>query len=543
MAADPLGDFRQLLQQSPDRGDEKQIKAHKERIEKAAAALVRPSDLRHALLLYEWRGHLPQQPNGVGEEEEPLVPVFQKVRGALADRLKASLRDGLGAKEAGRRLATVVFLASMAHDENEREGVQIHAGPEIRQPRSLRFTPSMAADVRMVLANDRDAEVRAAAVEAVVRIDPLGKETLAALKPLLDPKRETIERRAAAKGLERIIGTLAESEGQHAPRAARPGSTLERTGPDVLTACAVGLSDDDATVRRPCLETIGQVAQALTNEMGYRPELSRSLVRALNAQTKEVSRHLADADLNVCLAAHQTLEAIATTRQFLRGERSEAGQEFLVNKPARTAADRALLDDILAALPQLEKSLTHEEVRVRLASLYVLETLNAGAEPAAAAVVRALEDKNGFVRWGAARVLNNMAPQAAEKAVPALVTALKDDNKTVRLTAVNALRRYGPRAAEAAGPLGAAVGDAEPQIRLGAINALAAIGEKAAGQSSVLVRALKDDKTPEARAAAARALSRLGALGKESVKALRYALHDPDGTVRQAAGDALLDNP
>lgn len=59
----------------------------------------------------------------------------------------------------------------------------------------------------------------------------------------------------------------------------------------------------------------------------------------------------------------------------------------------------------------------------------------------------------------------------------------------------------------------------------------------------MLRRALKDDKTPEARAAAAKALSRLGPLGKESVKALRFALRDPDPTVRQAAGDALLDNP
>jgi HEAT repeat protein len=210
---------------------------------------------------------------------------------------------------------------------------------------------------------------------------------------------------------------------------------------------------------------------------------------------------------------------------------------------AEPRAERAVLDGVLKAVPALKKSLADDEVRVRLAALYVLETLGDAAAPAVEEVAKALKDKNGFVRWGAARVLNNMAPQAPDKAVPALVGALKDDNKTVRLTAVNALRRYGPKALEAVEPLGVAVGDAEPHMRLGAINALAAIGERAGSQAGVLIRALKDDKTPEVRAAAAKALGRLRSLSNEKVKALRYALRDPDAAVRQAASDALLDNP
>jgi len=256
-----------------------------------------------------------------------------------------------------------------------------------------------------------------------------------------------------------------------------------------------------------------------------------------------VSGRLADADLAVCLSAHQALEAIAAARRGLHRDAPRSPWDVGPLVPPRPAAERVLLDGILETVPKLGKSLSHEEVRVRLASLYVLESLDADAAPAAAAIAEALKDKNGFVRWGAARTLKNMAPQASDKAVPALAAVLKDDNKTVRLTAVNGLRRYGPKASKAAEPLGAAVGDAEPRVRLGAINALAAIGEKAGSQTGVLIRALKYDKTPEARAAAAKALGRVGALGKESVKALRYALRDPDASVRQAAGDALLDNP
>jgi HEAT repeat protein len=412
----------------------------------------------------------------------------------------------------------------------------------------------MAADVRKVLAADKDAEVCAAAAESVVAIDPARKETLEALKPLLSPKREASERRAAARGLGQMVRAVA-AGGRYisapwrpqpgappggAPQ--RPASALERMGPDILAACAPGLGDEDAAVRRLCLETIRQAAHALTEALGNPEGLIRPLARALNARTKDVRGRLPDKDLSVCLSAHQALEAMATARRSLRGGPRLPLWRGGPSEPPRPA-DQVLLDGILEALPELEKSLSHAEVRVRLASLYVLETLDADAAPAAAAVAKVFADKNGFVRWGAVRVLHNMAPQAPDKAVPALTLALKDDNKTVRLTAANALRRYGPKASEAVGPLGAAVGDAEPRVRLGAINALASIGEKAASQTGVLIRALKDDKTPEARAAAAKALSRLGPLGKESVKALRFALRDPDPTVRQAAGDALLDNP
>jgi len=201
-----------------------------------------------------------------------------------------------------------------------------------------------------------------------------------------------------------------------------------------------------------------------------------------------------------------------------------------------------LLDGVLKALPGLKTSLADDEVRVRLAALYILETLDDAAAPAVAEVAKAVKDKNGFVRWGAARVLNNMAPQMPDKAVPALAEALSDDNKTVRLTAVAALQRYGPKATAAVKSLGKASGDPEPRMRIGVINALALIGVKARPESGALVQALKTDKTPEVRAAAAKALGRLERFDAEAVKALRAALRDADAAVRQAASDTLLDD-
>src|SRR5262249_49018940 len=67
----------------------------------------------------------------------------------------------------------------------------------------------------------------------------------------------------------------------------------------------------------------------------------------------------------------------------------------------------------------LAKKLSAEDVRARLACLYALESLEAGAAPAGKALVKALKDDNAYVRWGAVRVLGKLPPR--EDAVLELV--------------------------------------------------------------------------------------------------------------------------
>jgi HEAT repeat protein len=258
--------------------------------------------------------------------------------------------------------------------------------------------------------------------------------------------------------------------------------------------------------------------------------IARPLADPMNEQTPAVIKLLADGDVPVCLAAHQVLETLAGARRHLHGPEQRP----------------QLFDGVLKAVPSLTNSLAPaKEVRVRLAALYVLETLDEGAADAVDTVDEVLRDKtNGYVRWGAARVLKNMAPQASDKAVPALTQALSaEDNKTVRLTIVTALERYGPKAAPAVEALGKASADAEPRIRTEAIHALSAIGEKARSQEGLLVKTLKADQTPAVRVAAAEALGRWQPLSAEAAKALRDALGDADAAVRRAASDALLSSP
>ena len=256
---------------------------------------------------------------------------------------------------------------------------------------------------------------------------------------------------------------------------------------------------------------------------------------------------LDDADLKVCLAAHQVLEGAAAMRrrlrEIIRQPRGIVPEPGVLDGPPpekRPAEDAKLLDGILAAVPALKRSLGNEkEVRVRLAALYVLETLDDSAEKAVDEVTKVLNDKNGFVRWGAVRVLNNMAPRQAEIAVPALAGTLTDGNKTVRLAATQALRRYGPQASAAMRPLMMTIGDSEPQVRIAVINALAAIGPSAHPSVSAVVPALMDEQ-PAVREAAAQALGQLGPLNAEAKKALSKALEDSEASVRQAASETLL---
>jgi hypothetical protein len=575
----------QVLQQQPEFNREnpvemrKEIGRRKELLEKHAAAVTRLGDMRRALLLPGWtRDEFDQQPG-----EVDLGKVYREIWGTLADRLTKALRSRLAAKDdAGQRLAAVTFLAEMASDERKAEhgGLADPGGMPrgIRQGWSvIRFTPRMAADLRELLAKDKDANMCATAARAVVEIAPTVAATLDALKPLLKSERKIVERRAAAEGLGRMFGILAApSQGEDFPP--RPGiappQRINQVGSRVVSAAGSGLGDKDAAIRRICLETIQQAVQHIQNVLGnnrHQESLAvyRPLAGAVNEQMAAVVGLLSDGDLAVRLSAHQVLENLAGAQRGLqrlsepslpppgevplpRPETGERGKGRPKAIPDNKGANEGLprpepiaepfnFKGIVKALPALKKNLADDEVRIRLASLYVLETLAGAAAPAVEEVAKALKDKNGFVRWGAARVLNNMAPLASDKAVPALAEALADDNKTVRLTVVAALQRYGAEATVAVKPLAKALGDAEPRVRIGALDALAALGANARPAAGAVVQALKD-KTPEVRAAAAKALGGLGRLDAETVKALRNALSDPEAAVRQAASDALLDD-
>jgi HEAT repeat protein len=357
---------------------------------------------------------------------------------------------------------------------------------------------------------------------------------------------------------------------------------VKLSGAAVLAA-AKGAEDADAAVRRLCLEAIRQAALGMSDRIVipppdtlnfpprdrqtwseeelqrarlYREEVEtelaelRPVVLALAKAGTVFPRALNDQEPAVVRAAAAAVEETAGLRTKLRLKAATVpvtpATKEEEKKDEAKRSDDPLRGTLQAAVLALAEHLAAEEVRVRLACLYALETLGAEAAPAAEALVTALKDDNSYVRWGAARALGRMPPPAVKNAVTELARALADANGDVRVTAAAALERYGPAAKEAVPALGAAAArGADADTQVWAMRALVAVGTDASEAIPDLIAALSG-KEPRVRWTAAEALGKLGPGAKPAAKdaavaALNKAADDGVVAVRLAASRALLD--
>jgi HEAT repeat protein len=249
------------------------------------------------------------------------------------------------------------------------------------------------------------------------------------------------------------------------------------------------------------------------------------------------------------IAACAALEAIADVRHNLvhrAAEIAAAPQEKGDGKANPPFVD-VLGPELRRTAPALTKPLASKDVRTQLAALYALETSDDAAAPAAAALVKAVDDADPFVRWGAARALGRMVspegtPAAAEaKAFSALARRLGDDSEEVRVTAAAALVRYGPHARAAGLELVRFVTEGDAETRVLSIQVLLAVEVDPRVTVPALTKAL-GAKEASVRLAAVKALAGRGADAAPASEKLReLMLRDPDVRVRQAAGAAFLD--
>src|SRR5262249_45061291 len=113
------------------------------------------------------------------------------------------------------------------------------------------------------LTSDNDASVREAAARALGQIVPEPKPATAALGVLLGHK-EAGSRRAAADGLAGLLRTMVElTRGKTTGPLEVPGEEPGRVCVAVVPQAARGLADDDAGVRRDCLEALQLAGQLL----------------------------------------------------------------------------------------------------------------------------------------------------------------------------------------------------------------------------------------------------------------------------------------
>ncbi len=135
------------------------------------------------------------------------------------------------------------------------------------------------------------------------------------------------------------------------------------------------------------------------------------------------------------------------------------------------------------------------------------------------ALVEALANRDGDVRWAAARLLVE-AGRVHGEVFPLLVGLLRTDpSATVRRMASFALRELAPERGEAADALLEAARDRDLQVRRAALTALASLWSPPPRVALQLLHVLANDADAASRRLAALALGELGAADAQNVPA------------------------
>jgi HEAT repeat protein len=557
-SGDPVEALRAALKTPVFEANREEFDSRRNLLAKRVDDLRTAGDLRRALLLQEW------QDEG---ENNPAAEVDRQARIRVATRLQQALRTAMEKGDVTSRLAAATMVGEM--------------GTTIRGSGTSGFARSFTQDLAKLLKNENP-RVAAAAARALSNINPDPKVATSALLSLFESKDVTL-RRAAAAGLGNLVRKATASisaKGTSITGIAASPADVVQVGAAVAPAAGKCLSDPDAGVRRLSADALHQTAAALgdllpsqegrptaasTTEPRARAPLdeletnTQPLVRALGAQGPALARALEDSDPTVRLLVRRTLEDMAIDRlRFLQRPSGPPGPPPAGLLPAGPVNEKEppllasgeesetpevtadpLLKGLRSALPGLAAGLKDPDVRIRLASLDVLEEMGPDAASVAAAVIDATRDPNLFVRWAAARTIGRMGPVKVDRSVTELARLISDTDLDVRAIAARGLERYGPAAKAAVPALTRAVNVGDSEIRIGVMRALQGIGPDAQSAVPAISRALSHSDL-RVRRTAAEVLGRFGPAARSAEPALRQALSDSEAEVRQAASDALL---
>jgi HEAT repeat protein len=522
-AADPVEKLRRTLNAIDDLAErDRQTKA-------CLADLHTLGELRKAVVLREWRYR---------HTNPELAAVDQANRDALAERFRNTTHQVLSSGNSGSILAALEMLNETAA-----------AMRAIGEPPTL--TRPLTEDVAPLI-GDTDPAIRAAAVRTLGRIDPDAGFALPLLTRLAK-STDPAQRIDAAAALGEMLQATAQP---WTAKEFNPAIVLDRrltaeNAAKLLPLAGVCAADPNRDVRRRSLTTLVLAATLLermtpsVRSETRDPNEVRSLALALREQLKFVNRCLRDHGADVKILAMNVLEKTAQARQHW------LQQVTLTTQPGEELDD-PLATGLAAALPTLGTTLNDDNVKVRRATLDVLELYGPLASAAAPATTRALKDEDRYVRWAAVRTLGAIGP-AARPAIPALMKLLEDPDLDVRQTTAAVLQALDPMGqgpprkpnqhhTPPRTPLPALVHSLtndSVEMRLTALHSIAAMGANATPAIPVLAVTLGDSDA-RVRLAAVKALVSIGPAAKTAADALRQALKDDDPEVRKAAGEALL---
>jgi HEAT repeat protein len=487
-------------------------------------------ELRRALILRDWRD---------AGDDPALAIVDRKYREIIAGRIVQSLRQGLRHRDEGTQLEALRLMAGL-------DGAV--CGPDGQPPARV-----LTADV-LVLLHEGTGAVRLSAARTLGRVGPDAVSAAPGLGALLrDPDPGL--RAAAAEGLTGIVGvaTRRAAAGSDVPVTSAVREDAIRTACAVIPMAVLGLGDGQVVVRRRCVEVVGRSAALLAELVptvtplqdadgwpAYQQTIHDEfaavapLVAMFKAQGPWLARAAGDVDPEVRLLARKALAETAEARLRLirRSSSVLAAPERLAVAKCQEQALTFLRDDPLMqglreTIPALTAGVDDADIRVRRATLDVLEAMGQGAVPAIPALVHALSDRDRFVRWAAARALGMVHPLRPETVVPSLTALLSDGDPNLRMTAAASLREYGPQARTAVPALLTMSRSNDAEQRAAAIRTLESVGSDDASALAVLNAALNDTDA-RVRQLAEQALGRVGSSHEAINALLRPATTQPD---------------
>lgn len=285
---------------------------------------------------------------------------------------------------------------------------------------------------------------------------------------------------------------------------------------------------------------------------------------------------LEDEDNDVSLSASQALVKI--------GKDSKETISILVKslkspkKGVRAEAARVLGEigqTAFLAIPPLMETLQDSEEEVRYSAILSLSLFKEEAKPAIKVLIKllqedpeecmradaawalrsigkssdiilaliyALKDSSGNVKWEASESLRIIAEEQPSKVVQSLIQFVEkhpDLESHSFLILLSIFGDLGPKAKEAVPFLLKYIQNTTREIRIEAIWALGQIGSHSQEAIPLLLKFLKEEKSAAIRRAAAETLGRIQSQGKEIVPLLCKGLEDSSSEVRKATAIAL----
>jgi HEAT repeat protein len=407
---------------------------------------------------------------------------------------------------------------------------------------------SVPAVVKLLDAGEAD--IRYYAVWTLGWVGPDAKETAPRVIRALADKDESVRRKAAyalgriAPDAKTAVGPLLQAFADtNADVRQAAAEAVAKFGAEAVPALVEALKDDSISVRREAARAVAKIGPDAKDAIP-------GLRILLFSEKADLVNDAAEALANIGKASLPTLtEALKNDSSMIRSTSVRAlgkiGAEAVptlvdalgdkqvdVRRQAAQVLVPLRINDKMVVLA-LAHAATDSDASVRQQCLRGLQFLGAGAKPAAAMLVRILQESSDMqTRLQILSVLQNI-PDEPKLILPVAVGLLKDANPSIRQTAIFVLSGQG---AAAVPHLITVLKEGDPAAQMQAVNALQRVpGADLKEALPALLPLLKQGQPFNRR----NVVVTLGRIGEPAIPHLIDCLKDSEPQVRWPAVDAL----